>query len=71
MMVCDKTYYFVYIDQVYCTIISLMIIIVVGNENTQEQVDIRMKRNVAYEAPPSRMKMTENRAYNTLPIAYK
>ena len=51
---------------------SRFCIITAGKEvssKTQEQVDIKMKENVAYEIPLSRIKITENQAYSTLPIA--
>ena len=36
--------------------------------NTEkEQKNIKVKENVSYEAPPSRIKMTECEAYGTLP----
>ena len=45
-------------------------IITAGKEvSTNTQVDIMMKENLAYEVSPPRIKMTENQAYNTLPVA--
>ena len=70
----DKTYYFVYIAIAIGTCIAMyscMCIITAGKEvssKTQEQVDIKMKENLAYEISPSRIKMTENQAYSTLPM---
>ena len=49
----------------------ISVITIAGNDassNTKEKkVDINMKENVAYEIPPSQIKMTENEAYGTLP----
>lgn len=59
-MLCDKTCYFV------------QLFIIVGNEASDiqnQEIDIKMKENAAYEAPPSRIKMTENEAYNPISIA--
>ena len=39
------------------------------SSKTKEQVHIKMKENSAYEIPSSRIKMMENQAYSTLPIA--
>ena len=74
MMVCDKTYNFVCIVYTWQCIATIQQIHVItaGNKvssETREQVEIKMKENLAYEVPPSRIKMTENQAYSTLPIA--
>ena len=64
-MLCDKAYYFVYASYSH-----ICIIVTVGNDvtsATQKQVPINMKDNVAYEVPSSRIKMTENKSYSTLP----
>lgn len=39
----------------------------VPSDTKEKKVDIKMKENVAYEVPPSRIKMTENEAYGPLP----
>ena len=44
----------------------------VGNQASdiqKEEMGIKMKENVAYEAPPSRIKMTENEAYGPISMA--
>ena len=47
---------------------SQFYIIIAGNEVlSKEQVDIKMAANVAYEVPPSMIKMTECEAYGTVP----
>ena len=47
--------------------------IVAGNEMSsdaqKQQIEIKMKENVAYEVPPSRIKVTKNEAYDCLPKA--
>lgn len=56
------------------TLFKQIHVITAGNEvssETQKQAEIKIKENLAYEVPPSRIKMTENQAYSTLPIANK
>lgn len=45
---------------------------IVGNEAAdihKQEMDIKMKKNAAYEPPPSRIKMTENEAYGPISMA--
>ena len=50
------------------TNIAISVIIIAGNEpSLTTQKDIKMKENVSYEFPPSRIKMAENEAYRTVP----
>jgi len=59
-----RTYYFVY------TAASLIIYRTFAGSDAyakKREKDISVKENVAYEVPPSRIKMTENEAYAILP----
>ena len=53
-------------NDAYYVVIVVSVIKVAGNETSSNtQKDIKIKENVAYEVPPSRIKMTENQAYST------
>ena len=62
-----RTYYFVY------TAAGLIIYRPLAGSDAcakKGEKDISVKENVAHEVPPSRIKMTENEAYATLPSRF-
>ena len=67
VMFCDETYNLVYIT----LFIGQSATIIAGSVTTldtgKEQMNIKMKENVSYEHPPSRIDTAECVAYGTLP----
>ena len=64
---CDSEYYFVYTATVFSQFLAIPF---AGNDvlsYNRKEMDIDVKENVAYQVPPSRIKMTENEAYAVLP----
>ena len=63
--------YAVWLDLLLC-LYRYSQFLTVGNEASdiqKQEMDIKMNENAAYEAPPSRIKMTENEAYGPLSMA--